>query len=239
MEEFTVYDDGKVLYRDLKSGIETEVDLDEELSSLVRHLHEELSKASQVKIKAKSGAADFFTYKLNVAGKDFEWVDEWAADESLPEYLVDFYKLTSAVINDKIKKSFTNYGAVVYNENMSLGVELENYFYHVDEPITIRVLAKNTGDSDISYISPTPCHPDFLLNSDIEHELEFTKPKFSKDTICIQVIDMRQLEAGTLLENLAVITFKKSGIAHITVRFPPTTFEREILVVTVPIFISD
>jgi hypothetical protein len=239
VEEFTVYDDGKISYRDLKAGTEMEVDLGEALLNLMRLLREELSKAPPVNVKARPGAADFFAHKLNVAGKDFEWVDEWAADGELPGYILDFQRLISAVISDKVKGSFVGYGVSSHKNDVGLEVGLASYLCRKKEPVNIRIVVRNTGDRDIVYTSPTPCHPDVLLNSDIECELEFVKPRFSNETICVQVIDRRQLGAGASVENLAVITFKDSGIAHLTVRFPLATFEQEVAVVTVPVFVSD
>lgn len=239
MEEFDIYGNGKISYRDLRAGTEVEVDIGEELAGLARVLYSELSEAPPVSIKAKPGAADFFAHRLDVSGKTFEWVDAWAAEDELPSELSDFYALISMVIEDKVKKSFTAYEVSAQKGNVSLNLVFGSYSYKINEPINVSITVRNLGERELCYTSPTPCHPDVLMSSDADHELEFAKPKFSKETICIQMLDRRLLEAGGSIENLAVIAFKSSGIVHVSIRFPPATFEQEIVVLTVPLFIHE
>lgn len=185
------------------------------------------------------GAADFFTYKIDIGGKTFEWVDAWAAEKEIPNEILDFHTFISMIFMDKIKKSFTNYRMIAEKNNVRIEAEFDSYYYAKNEPINIKVTIRNIGNEIINYASPTPCHPDVLISSDLEYEIEFTKPKFSKETICIQVIEERKIEPNSLIENIAIITFKNSGIAHITIRFPLATFEQEIVTLNIPLFIFD
>lgn len=239
MEEVEVYSDGKIIYKDLKTGEKIEINLDEKLTKLLKYLHDEIIKTPPIKIEAKMGAADFFTHKLTINGKNFEWVDVWAAEKEIPDEILEFHTFISMIFMDKVKKSFTNYIMIAEKNNIRIEAELNNYYYAKNEPINIKITIMNIGDETINYSSPTPCHPDVLINSDLEYELEFTKPNFSKETICIQVIEERKIEPNSFIENIAIITFKSSGIAYINIRFPLATFEEEIVTLTIPLFISD
>ncbi|GEM_PF-1343630 len=238
-EEIEFYNDGKIVYKDLKTGEKIEIKLDEKLTQLLKYLHDKIVKISPISIKAKMGAADFFTYKIDIGGKTFEWVDAWAAEKEIPNEILDFHTFISMIFMDKIKKSFTNYRMIAEKNNVRIEAEFDSYYYAKNEPINIKVTIRNIGNEIINYASPTPCHPDVLISSDLEYEIEFTKPKFSKETICIQVIEERKIEPNSLIENIAIITFKNSGIAHITIRFPLATFEQEIVTLNIPLFIFD
>lgn len=238
-EEIEVYDNGKIVYKDLKKGEEIEINLDEKLTQLLKYLYDKIVKISPISIGAKMGTADFFTYKLNINGKNFEWVDTWATEKEIPNEILEFHTFISMIFMDKVKKSFTNYIMIAEKNNIRIEAELNNYYYAKNEAINIKVIIRNIGNETINYASPTPCHPDVLISSNLEYELEFTKPKFSKDTICIQVIEERKIEPNSFIENIAIMTFKSSGIAYINIRFPLATFEQEIVSLTIPIFISD
>lgn len=238
-EEVEVYNNGKIIYNDLKSGEKIEINLDKKLTQLLKHLYNEIIKTSPINIGAKMGAADFFIHKLTINGKNFEWVDVWAAEKEIPNEILEFHTFISMILLDKVKKSFTNYIISTEKNNIRIEAELNNYYYSKNEPINIKITIRNIGDKTINYASPTPCHPDVLINSDLECDLEFIKPMFSKETICIQVIEERKIESNSFIENIAIITFKNSGIAHVSIRFPLATFEQEIASLTMPIFISD
>ncbi len=237
-EELEVYN-GKIVYKDLRTGEKIEIKLNEKLKKLVRYFYDEIVKLPSISVKAKTGAADFFSYKLTINGKNFEWVDSWAAEKELPIEISDFNIFISMIIMDNIKKSFTNYIITSEKNNIRIEAELNSYYYAKNEPINIKIIVKNMGNKEISYSSPTPCHPDVLISSDLEHEVEFIKPKFSKETVCIQVIEERKIEPNSLIENIAIITFKNSGMAYIKIRFPLASFEQEIVTLTMPLFISD
>ncbi|MEM1575684.1 MAG: hypothetical protein QXF09_03790 [Nitrososphaerota archaeon] len=239
MEELEVYENGKIIYKDLKTRGKIEINLDEKLIKLLKYLHNEIIKTPPIKIEAKMGAADFFTHKLTINGKNFEWVDTWAAEKEIPNEILEFHTFISMIFMDKVKKSFTNYIMIAEKDNIRIEAELNNYYYAKNEPINIKITIRNIGDETINYSSPTPCHPDILINSDLEYDLEFIKPKFSKETICIQVIEERKIEPNSFIENIAIITFKNSGIAHVSIRFPLASFEKEIATLTMPLFISD
>jgi hypothetical protein len=238
-EELEFYNDGRIVYKDLRTREKIEIKIDEKLIQLLKYFHDEIVKMQSINIGAKMGTADFFTYKVTIDGKTFEWVDTWAAEKEIPNKILEFQIFISMIFMDKVKKNFTNYIMTAEKNDVRIEAELNNYYYAKNEPINIKIIIKNIGDKTINYTSPTPSHPDVLLTSNLEHELEFTKPKFSKDTICIQVIEERRIEPNSFIENIAIINFKSNGIAYINIRFPLATFEKEIANLTMPIFIYD
>jgi hypothetical protein len=237
-EELVFYNDGRVVFRDLKLGGEKEIFLDDEARRLIEYLHNELSEMEPVSVVALQGAADFFNYRVDLNGKVFEWVDPAVAEGEFPERLLDFHRIISTVISDKIMGN-VYYGGFRSIDNIWVSVELNKYSCGVNEPVNIRIIVENRGMEAFSYDLPTPCHPDVSISSDLDYTIEYVNPVFTADTVCIQVVQTKRINAGERLENSAVIRFSRSGIAHVRVTFPFEALVRSVVEVSIPVLVLD
>ncbi|MGQ9478688.1 MAG: hypothetical protein ACUVQ0_01535 [Thermoproteota archaeon] len=239
MLEYTLYENGSLVSKDLKIGGEKKIFLDAEDFNLLRSICGKVSRISPANIGAVQGAADFFTYRLEVDGKFFEWVDPAVAEKELPLEVSDFHKLASAVIGGKVTGTPSPYRGLSEAGEILMEVELDKYACRVNESVKIKITVRNRGSSEFTYSSPTPCHPDVMVSPDINHEVEYIVPLFSKDKICTQVIETRIIPVDGYRENVAVIFFRETGVAHVKIVFPYAAFENKVVEVTIPVFVND
>ncbi|MEM3636486.1 MAG: BsuPI-related putative proteinase inhibitor, partial [Thermoproteota archaeon] len=223
-------------------GVTVEGKLDPKVFKIVWSIAEKLKDFS---VQPKSNAVDFFEYELSFGpsgkGVMMRWVDEFAASEELPLYVVDIESVMNAVISTLINSSFVNF-RINSSNGVQVEVLLDKFFYKRNE-IELYIRVRNTGNTSIEYASPTPCHPDFrvsLLEVEKGYQVKFKKPYFSDETVCIQVIDTRSIAPNDEKVNEAqiLITSKLApGLYHIRVRFPYSS-EEPLVEVTIPFLLE-
>ncbi len=216
--EYVFYEDGGVLLRDLKLGQERRVQLDPGSLGLVHGIYELLKTLPDTSVRARQGAADFFTYSLAFDGRRLEWVDPGVASSRIPGDLLAAHRLLAALIGDKVLGEGTSYRVEVREGPVELRVELPRYYARVGEPLALRVAVANTGDSGLVYYAPTPCDPDVSVRSDAPSEVVFTEPP-PRDA-CAQVLHERLLGPGGVVENALTVAFYREGLARLEVSFP-------------------
>ena len=99
-EEIIVYSDGKLFYTAEKRNISFEKELAPEVLS---ELKDKISKSSPYcgkVFEAGKGAADFYTYTLEVEKCKIVWVDEWAVQTPLPGEIVELQFFFKKLLED-------------------------------------------------------------------------------------------------------------------------------------------
>jgi len=88
-EEIIVYSDGRVSYIAEKKGISLEKKLSPDTFSELKVKVSKILPYCGETFKAKNGAADYFTYTLEMEKCKIIWVDEWIARNPLPSELIE------------------------------------------------------------------------------------------------------------------------------------------------------
>lgn len=244
-EKVELFEDGRAVYTDERGGKTFEKNLPAEIPELIREYVPILEKFAGKSFGPKEGAADFFEYQVEVSsGGVFKiaWVDGWASASPLPRELEEFGRVMGMVVQAYMfEDSSWRNSAGGRHGGLRLTLELDKFFYGRGEQLEARALIENRGEA-VTYFTPTPCHPDveIFLEQAEGWEAVYVKPKFSKETVCIQVIDRRTLEVNGAIENVANISLEKvePGLHRVCARFP-YTFQKHIIQVCVPFYLKE
>ena len=229
--EVNYYGNGSVFYKNFRTNFEKSVQVPENVS---REFFERIKSLVEAypegfKLEPKPGSADFFTYKLSISLKDkivsFEWTD---TSEIMPE--LHAVVQTISKINDMIVRA--------PKQEIILNVLIDKYEYRVGEKVVFKVVAKNVGDEDFRYSSPTPCHPDFktIIYFPDGREVEIYPKGVPMGRPCIQVIEERVLKSGEEESLEYEYVFNVAGNYRIKVWFPYAQWaekrlEKEIVII--------
>lgn len=231
MEKFEYYANGSIVYHDLARNIRN--------STLIpRPIMDELTDRINLLLKAypdglklePRGGADYFTYNLSIRsnGKTvtYYWTD---VSEEPPKELAYFISLLRGM----------NGFASGYWE-MMFYLKTDKLTVNNGEMLKIFVTVINPAQKNFSYVSPTPCTPDFkvfLLTPDGER-IELLPVGYDPEKPCIQVIQNRALNPGNMIQSEYNYTFEKIGIYVIEACFPYAEWSKTRYVSTLTISVS-
>jgi len=214
--EVDYYSNGSVVYRNFKTGFERHVQVPEGARA---EFFESLKGLAEIypgglKLEPRQGSADFFTYRLtlNLDGKVvvYEWTDTSVLTQEVQKVFQAIMKINDIVLRQQV------------GQEISLNITVEGHYFKVGEKVTFKVTAKNVGEKDFSYSSPTPCHPNFkvTVRSPDGIEVEVYPKGVAMGKPCIQVLEERVLKAGEELSSEYEYVFHAGGNYTIRVWFP-------------------
>lgn len=187
-----------------------------EFSELKQVVAKNLDNISPRTFQAKAGTADYFGYQLAVttdAGRtELLWVDQWAVNGTLPDGLSALQGEVQNLETDlAIRHSLGNTNTSEAGA-LRLTVLIDKTSYKIGEQVSFGVILENTGSSNITYTSPTPCTQDTkMVVSSGSTTQEITT---NDGPPCIQVLQARTLQGNTYLVQTGVwdMTLNRGGI---------------------------
>ncbi len=222
-----------------------------EFSELRTVMTANIGKVSPAHLVAKSGAADYFSYGLEVRSEGVSsavsWVDRWATDGPIPEALVTVQdEIQKLVIDLTSRHTYVNSGASTSN-GLKITILTDRSAYKVGEQLSYVVIIENGGSRDFNFTSPTPCDPAarvVVMNSTSAQDISS-----SENVACIQVLQGRVIHQNTYLVqngewNLSFqagsdLVPASPGVYSVRVRFPFATFEKTVLDASVEVAIGE
>jgi hypothetical protein len=212
-----------------------------ELSELKHVIAANLNGISPKTLQAQAGAADYFGYRLAVTNgtetTQITWVDQWAVTGTFPHGL--------NVIQGELQKLMTDLtarqGSVNTNSSEAGGLLMtvltDKSGYRVGEQVNFAVILENTGSSNFSYGSPTPCNQDVrVVVSNGSTTQDITA---NGSAICTRVLQGRILQAGTYVVQSGYwdLAFAQGGdrspaspgVYTISAVFPYASFEKTLV----------
>lgn len=231
MERFECYANGSVVFNDLARNVKNSV-------VMPRPLLDELTERMTLLLKAypdglklePMGGADYFIYNLSIYsnGKTvtYYWTD---VSEEPPKELSYFSGLLRGV----------NSFASGYWEIMFY-LKIDKLVVNKGETLKIFPTAMNPMQKNFSYVSPTPCFPDFkmYLQTPDGEKVELFPTDYDPEKPCIQVVQTRTLTPGNTIQSEYNYTFEKSGIYIIEACFPYAEWSETRYVCTLPISVQ-
>jgi hypothetical protein len=221
-----------------------------EFSELKYVIARNLDSVSPRTLQAKAGAADYFGYRLLVTTDtrttEIFWVDQWAVNGTFPEGLKaiqsEVQKLT---VDLTARQSFVNTNSSEMG-GLRMTILADKSDYKVGEQVNFVVILENTGSSNVTYTSPTPCNQDArVVVSNGSTTQDVTG---NESAVCIQVLQGRTLQANTYIVQSGAwdITLDRNGnrIAAspgtytISAVFPYASFEKTLLGSSVKIAVA-
>lgn len=236
------------------------------LSELRDSVGTNLPKISQGAFQAKGGAADYFTYRLEVqvdnSVREIAWVDKWAVDGTFPPELeVLQTSLEKALKTLEAQATFTNTNSVHADLScessgkrtlcgaLSLTIYTDKARYKIGENVRVFALVTNTGPPTINYTSPTPCDADIRLNVSGDSEVQDITYSDVPSVACVQVLQQRSLEANRTLVHHGTwnMSFDENGTQTVAIPgqytvsavIPYANFEPVLLEVSVIISVYE
>ncbi len=172
-----------------------------EFSELKQVIARNLDGISPRTLQARAGAADYFGYRLAVtttAGTtQLLWVDQWAVNGTFPEGLSALQGEVQKLETDlTVRHSFANSNTSEAGA-LRMTILTDKPSYKTGEQVSYGVILENTGSSNITYTSPTPCTQDIrMVVSDGSTTQDITT---NGGPPCIQVLQPRTLQGNTYL----------------------------------------
>ncbi|MEM3029523.1 MAG: hypothetical protein QXW09_05255 [Thermoproteota archaeon] len=213
MERFECYANGSVVFSDLARNVENS-------TVIPRPLLDELAGRMTLLLKAypdglklePTGGADYFIYNLSIYSNGrtvtYYWTD---VSGEPPKELAYFISLLRGV------NSFASgcWEIMFYLKTDKLVVNR-------GETLKIFPTAMNPMQKNFSYVSPTPCSPDFkvYLQTPNNERIELFPTDQDFEKSCIQVVQTRTLMPGNTIHAEYNYVFEKSGIYIIEAYFP-------------------
>jgi Intracellular proteinase inhibitor len=200
-DTLTVLDDGSAMLSSRYGASFNSTVGPVELSELRQVIAANLAGTSPRTLQARAGAADYFGYRLTVttsAGTTvLVWVDEWAVNGTFPDGLKavqnEVQKLTTELT---VRHGFANANASDAG-GLRVTVLTDKPAYKTGEQVDFAVILENTGPSNVTYTSPTPCAQDIrvvVANGSVSQQVA------TKDGVsCIQVLQGRTLQGKTYI----------------------------------------
>ena len=221
-----------------------------EFSELKQVIARNLDNISPRTFQAKAGAADYFGYRLAVttdAGRTvLLWVDQWAVNGTFPEGLSALQGEVQKLKTDlTIRHSFGNTNTSEAGA-LRMTVLTDEPSYKIGEQVSFGVILENTGSSNITYTSPTPCTQDIKV---VVSDGSTTQEIATNDgPPCIQVLQARTLQGNTYVIQTGVwnMTLERGGIPAsaspgsytIMAVFPYASFEKTLVSSSVKISVA-
>ena len=201
-------------------------------------------------LQAKAGAADYFAYRLVVTNEtrttEISWVDAWAVNGTFPEALkVIHAEVQKLTLDLTARQSFVN-----TNSSESGGLRMtiltDKSTYKLGTQVNFVVILENSGSSNVTYTSPTPCSQDVRIV--VSNGSATQNITTSGSTVCAQVLQGRTLQPNMYLVQSGAwdISFDRDGnrmtaapgAYTISADFPYATFEKTIGACSVKIAVS-
>ncbi len=211
-----------------------------EFSELKQVITTNLDDTAPGTFQARGGVADYFGYQLAVttdAGTTkLLWVDQWAVNGTFPEGL--------SVIQGEIQKLTTDltlrHGYANTNTSQAGGLRMtlmtDKSGYKIGEQVNFGIILENTGSSNVTYTSPTPCTQDVRLT--VSNGSTTQDITMNGSLPCIQVLQGRTLQGNTYIVQTGAwdMTFDLGGNRAaaspgrytISAAFPYATFEKTL-----------
>jgi hypothetical protein len=221
-----------------------------ELSELKHVIATDLNGISNRTLQARAGAADYFGYRLAVTTDtgtaELFWVDQWAVNGTFPDGLKaiqgEIQKLT---LDLTVRQSFSNTNSSV-TSGLRTTVLTDKSSYRAGELVSYAVILENTGSSNITYTSPTPCAQDIrVVVSNGSTSRDITT---NDGQVCIQVLQGRTLQGKTYIVQTGAwdisldqggnLTAASPGVYTISAVFPYASFEKTLENSTVKISVA-
>lgn len=208
-----------------------------ELSELKRVVTTNLQDVSPRTFSAKAGAADYFAYRLVVTTggqtTQLDWVDQWAVNGSLPLGLSTIQGELEKLSADVTFRSSYGNSNTTEAGALRMTVLTDEATYTTGGQVDFAVILENTGSSNVTYKSPTPCAPDVKVavsgsSGTIEITTNDTQP-------CVQVIQERTLAGSSYLVqegtwNVAGgVAGASPGSYTVRATFPYASFEKTLV----------
>jgi hypothetical protein len=213
IEKFECYANGSIVFNDLVRNRRN--------STLIpRPLLDELTDRMNLLLKAypdglklePGGGADYFIYNLSIYSNGkmitYYWTD---VSEEPPGELLYFASLWSGM------NSFASgYWKIVFY------LKTDKLVVNKGETSRVFAIAMNPTRESCSYASPTPCSPDFklYLQTPDGKRIELFPTDYDPAKPCIQVIQNRTLNPGSMIQLEYNYNFEKSGPYIIEAYFP-------------------
>jgi len=188
----------------------------------------------------KPGAADFFSYGLDIAlgnsSSTVNWVDDWATGEKISDGLHNIQQAIENLVEAKLTQS--NERTVATN-GLKLTLVTDKSEYKAGELVKVKAILVNEGSEPVNYTSPTPCELAIRIIVDAktgEQDVTYTTVSAMP---CIQVLEERTIDAKEIVEQNAiwdqtVIADGRqikvpAGVYTIQARFPLASWEDAII----------
>ncbi|MEM2088178.1 MAG: hypothetical protein QXF52_05815 [Thermoproteota archaeon] len=229
MERFECYANGSVVFKDLARNLENTMMIPCQLLDELTDRMTLLLKAYPEGLKLEpTGGADYFIYNLNIYsnGKTvtYYWTD---VSEEFPNELSYFISLLRGA------SSFASgYWDIMFY------LKTDKLIVNRGETLKIFPTAMNPAQKNFSYVSPTPCSPDFKLYLQTSGGRRVELFPTDYDPPCIQVIQNRTLNSGNMIQSEYNYTFEKSGIYIIEAYFPYAEWSETRYVCTLTISVQ-
>lgn len=213
MEQVEYYANGSVVFSDLARNMKNSTVIPRPLLDELIDMMNLLLKAYPEGLKLEpTGGADYFIYNLSIYrnGKmvTYYWTD---VSEEPPEELSYFSGLLRGVNNFA-----SGYWEIMFY------LKTDKLVVNKGEKMKIFPTAMNPAWKNFSYVSPTPCSPDFkvYLQTPEGERGELFPADYDPEKPCIQVVQTRTLMPGNMIQSEYNYVFEKSGVYVIEACFP-------------------
>jgi Intracellular proteinase inhibitor len=199
-----------------------------EFSELKHVIAASLGDTSPGTFQARAGTADYFGYRLAVTTDTgttvLLWVDQWAVNGTFPQGLSAIQGEVQKLMTDlTVRHSYANANASEAG-GLRMTILTDKSSYKAGDQVNIAVILENTGSSNVTYTSSTPCAQDVRV---VVSDGSATQEIATNDGLsCAQVLQGRTLQAGTyIVRTVSWGSALEPGVYTISGAFPYASFQ--------------
>lgn len=227
-QSLIITEDGYAIFKATPQQIFTTKLSTATLSELKDKLANNLARLSIYQFEARDNSVDYFEYSLNVTmngeTKRVKWVDEWASKNNIPDELKEINsileKITQIIIAQSSYSNVSTRSVTLCSDsricgNLTITIFTDKPSYKVGDKVSVFVMITNDALMNVTYISPTPCHPDIRIivtNGSLIQDISFSD---TNESLCALVLQERYLAPNQVITDHTVwgLKFHLSGLS--------------------------